>query len=362
MQRWPWDDEEEVVAGRDDVAGGSDQWTSPGPDGNDASPAGETNQPAAAGASSAGAGWTSGGTAVDAPHGLEAENGLLAQVDALTVQFLDAHFPEIARNARVARKRGPIEVKTCQELVRQERAACDSDSEALRDTIAIAGSAVSAAVGPVFFGVGAFVGEYITFKVAEYARARWASACAEEEVQNMRTCTGLPPKGGAKKGVASAATRLITPCQLGPDGLVKDTGPPETFCRLDGCQICFYDAQGQFESPCAFDHDCAPEDIDPAPPPGASGTGCQGQCNQGPIPQPMVRRGSVGPSIGELQEKLNSVTIVDQPLVTDCEFGPATDRVVRQFQSDESLGADGIVGPRTWERLDALAFRPSCPS
>ena len=32
----------------------------------------------------------------------------------------------------------------------------------------------------------------------------------------------------------------------------------------------------------------------------------------------------------------------------DGNFGPATDTVTRQFQSEKSLGVDGIVGPATW--------------
>ncbi|MER7465337.1 peptidoglycan-binding domain-containing protein [Streptomyces sp. NPDC097981] len=36
---------------------------------------------------------------------------------------------------------------------------------------------------------------------------------------------------------------------------------------------------------------------------------------------------------------------------TDGKFGPRTESAVRRFQSSHNLDPDGIVGPRTWERL-----------
>ncbi|MFJ5550183.1 peptidoglycan-binding protein [Streptomyces sp. NPDC093225] len=35
----------------------------------------------------------------------------------------------------------------------------------------------------------------------------------------------------------------------------------------------------------------------------------------------------------------------------DGKFGARTDSAIRRFQSNHSLQADGIVGPRTWEKL-----------
>lgn len=60
--------------------------------------------------------------------------------------------------------------------------------------------------------------------------------------------------------------------------------------------------------------------------------------------RPMIRRGSRGPNVLYLQQKLTG-------LVTDGIFGPATDQRVRQFQRNHNLVADGIVGPRTWAAL-----------
>nr|WP_237401206.1 peptidoglycan-binding domain-containing protein [Rhodovulum sulfidophilum] len=49
-----------------------------------------------------------------------------------------------------------------------------------------------------------------------------------------------------------------------------------------------------------------------------------------------------------MQEKLRakgfSVTI-------DADFGLATDLAVRQFQAQQGLTVDGVVGSQTWEKL-----------
>ncbi|MPZ91084.1 MAG: hypothetical protein GEU68_05560 [Actinobacteria bacterium] len=35
-------------------------------------------------------------------------------------------------------------------------------------------------------------------------------------------------------------------------------------------------------------------------------------------------------------------------------FNASTESAVKRLQSDHGLNADGIVGPMTWERIDAL--------
>ena len=66
-------------------------------------------------------------------------------------------------------------------------------------------------------------------------------------------------------------------------------------------------------------------------------------------PQPTVRVGSRGTYVRYLQEKLTSKLY---PLGNiDGIFGNATQSAVTQFQTENGLTADGIVGPITWQAV-----------
>jgi hypothetical protein len=67
-----------------------------------------------------------------------------------------------------------------------------------------------------------------------------------------------------------------------------------------------------------------------------------------------LRRGSTGPDVEELQRKLNGVN-ASLHLVVDGIFGQATYDAVVDFQIRADLEPDGVVGPRTWEALDAYS-------
>ena len=69
-----------------------------------------------------------------------------------------------------------------------------------------------------------------------------------------------------------------------------------------------------------------------------------------------LKLGSVGPAVRELQGNLRGEGIGIKP---DGIFGPRTDQAVRAFQRREALKVDGVVGDRTWERLDG---RPPAPT
>jgi len=75
--------------------------------------------------------------------------------------------------------------------------------------------------------------------------------------------------------------------------------------------------------------------------------------------RPTLRRGSQGTAVVELQTRLNAwlvtaSTIGLELLVIDGVFGSRTDAVVRTFQRNKALVADGIVGPKTWGALFSL--------
>jgi zinc D-Ala-D-Ala carboxypeptidase len=67
---------------------------------------------------------------------------------------------------------------------------------------------------------------------------------------------------------------------------------------------------------------------------------------------PILRQGqhSGEPPVLRLQLMLNFVKGVDD-LDVDGVFGPKTEAAVRDFQRNENLSADGIVGKQTWTAL-----------
>ena len=66
------------------------------------------------------------------------------------------------------------------------------------------------------------------------------------------------------------------------------------------------------------------------------------------LPYPTIKMGSKGPDVKNLQTILNSK---GYSLVVDGEFGPSTQAAVKNFQRANGLTDDGIVGPKTWEKL-----------
>ena len=64
--------------------------------------------------------------------------------------------------------------------------------------------------------------------------------------------------------------------------------------------------------------------------------------------KPMLRRGSRGVAVVELQKLLTQKGF---RLTPDGIFGSNTDAAVRNFQRSRGLGIDGIVGPNTWTAL-----------
>jgi hypothetical protein len=66
--------------------------------------------------------------------------------------------------------------------------------------------------------------------------------------------------------------------------------------------------------------------------------------------QPLLRQGSTGNSVKQLQQMLNAA---GAHLKVDGIFGPQTEAAVRQFQQTHHLQVDGIVGPQTWGALNS---------
>lgn len=69
----------------------------------------------------------------------------------------------------------------------------------------------------------------------------------------------------------------------------------------------------------------------------------------------MLQYGSAGKAVAELQKSLTSLGYF---LITDGDFGPATERAVRQFQLEHHLAVDGIFGPKGIRAM--MQLLPSC--
>jgi peptidoglycan hydrolase-like protein with peptidoglycan-binding domain len=67
---------------------------------------------------------------------------------------------------------------------------------------------------------------------------------------------------------------------------------------------------------------------------------------------PTLKKGSTGNPVRRAQKRL-TLAGYDTGGV-DGTFGTKTESAVKRFQRDEGLTADGVVGPKTWERIDAL--------
>lgn len=68
-----------------------------------------------------------------------------------------------------------------------------------------------------------------------------------------------------------------------------------------------------------------------------------------PFPGFLIRRGSRGEEVRQIQRCLNQVNSAG--LATDGVFGPLTEAAVINYQRANALSPDGIVGPITWEHL-----------
>jgi lysozyme family protein len=66
----------------------------------------------------------------------------------------------------------------------------------------------------------------------------------------------------------------------------------------------------------------------------------------------MLRLGSTGNEVKKLQEGLNKALKPSPKLKPDGQFGPGTDKAVRQFQKKNKLKPDGVVGPKTMAMID----------
>ena len=80
-----------------------------------------------------------------------------------------------------------------------------------------------------------------------------------------------------------------------------------------------------------------------------------------PAGEPLLRKGSKGAAVKEMQALLLKLGYDLGPCGTDGDFGKATEAAVRSFQMDHRLEADGICGPLTRAELEKAASLPRLP-
>lgn len=68
--------------------------------------------------------------------------------------------------------------------------------------------------------------------------------------------------------------------------------------------------------------------------------------------EPVLRRGSRGLPVRRLQSRMTAVGFKLGGV--DGRFGPKTEAAVRTLQQQAGLVVDGIVGPKTWDVVNAL--------
>lgn len=74
-----------------------------------------------------------------------------------------------------------------------------------------------------------------------------------------------------------------------------------------------------------------------------------------PAKKQVLKRGSIGTDVAELQAALNAL---GYPCgAADGIFGPKTEAAVIKFQRAAKIGVDGIVGPQTWAALEKAASK-----
>ena len=70
------------------------------------------------------------------------------------------------------------------------------------------------------------------------------------------------------------------------------------------------------------------------------------------VERPTLRRGDKGDAVILLQSELIRLGYSLPKYGIDGDFGKETEMAVKQFQQDNRLTVDGVVGPKTWKALD----------
>ncbi|WP_121967883.1 peptidoglycan-binding protein [Leptolyngbya sp. BC1307] len=87
----------------------------------------------------------------------------------------------------------------------------------------------------------------------------------------------------------------------------------------------------------------------PVEPPTAAVVSMENSPAPAPNGPPVLRVDAVGAAVSQLQSELRTLGYYQGEI--DGGYGEQTEAAVKQFQSDQQLLVDGIVGPSTWDAL-----------
>ena len=138
-----------------------------------------------------------------------------------------------------------------------------------------------------------------------------------------------------------------------PVGLGDVSFEGELFVRADGSAEGSINSERNWVKFIGFLPSTRQVTLIPLPPPAAP---VSAPVSTLPLPQPQVMKGSRGPAVKLLQQRLNRwLAASRQPLIADDgDFGEKTRQVVVAFQRSSGLGVDGIVGNNTWFALSKI--------
>ena len=113
-----------------------------------------------------------------------------------------------------------------------------------------------------------------------------------------------------------------------------------------------------------YDHSVSSDSVIPTISSGVILSGARSGVEGSPsVSRPVLRKGSKGDAVRELQTMLDKLGYDLGPCGIDGDFGKATEAAVRSFQSDHRLTVDGICGPATYGELEKamaqLAKKPA---
>jgi hypothetical protein len=170
--------------------------------------------------------------------------------------------------------------------------------------------------------------------------ARWRTAAMNNVAA---ACRRYAAWIGQLRGVDIPARRItVAQARAGTPGFISH-GELDPGRRHDPWNNLTWQQEGALWGQLLNAYDAGPSEVPPTRPPSTGGNATVA------VNLRVLRQGMTGGDVKSLQALLREKA--GQAIVDDGQFGPATDRAVRNVQRFFRLADDGIVGARTWPCL-----------